>query len=161
MRAPSILGLSVVCRSLRTAAAVAGLAIYAAAMSGCGHASNSPDDAAAHEHEEEGPPPTEADIDMPRDYSLAIRRIKEYRQQVLAAVAGGHPHERASSLRRDGPHHRQVDVDRRESGVPRTDWEEVNVARRELRRSSMSCMPRWTRSNSPIWPRPNETPQPR
>ena len=79
---------------LELAAAVAGLAIYAAAMSGCGHASDSPGDAAAHEHEEEGPPPTEADIDMPHDYPRGRSgESRSIASKCWRRLPEGHPHE--------------------------------------------------------------------
>jgi hypothetical protein len=75
----------------------------------------------------------EADVDMPRNYAAAVARLTDYSRQIVNSVTSGRP-QRA---------HRPLDeMDivigkmmpiARKSGVPRGDWEEVNLARRALR----------------------------
>lgn len=85
------------------------------------------------EHHEEDAALTEADIDMPRDYASALARLQSYRQQILEALAEGHAHEAHQPLDEMDIVITKLMYIARDSGVPRGDWEEVNLARRELR----------------------------
>ncbi len=84
-------------------------------------------------HDEEEAPPTEADIDMPRDYTSAVARLQAYRAQILSAIAAGHPHEAHRPLDEMDIVVTKLMLLARDSRVPRREWEEVNLARRELR----------------------------
>jgi len=89
-------------------------------------------DAAEHANPHDVPI-TEADVEMPADYSAALARIEGYRDTIRTEASGDVP-ERA---------HRPLDeLDivlaklteiARDSGVPKESWEEVNTASRELR----------------------------
>jgi hypothetical protein len=85
------------------------------------------------EHHEEEAALTEADIDMPRDYASALARLQSYRQQILEALAEGHAHEAHRPLDEMDLVIGKLMLIARDSGVPRRDWEEVNLARRALR----------------------------
>jgi hypothetical protein len=133
MLTPSILCSSALTRYRFAQAAVAAVVLCLVAVAGCTKTADSPATHDAHEHEEESDALTDADIDMPGDYSLALQRIRECRQQVLAAVADGRPHD---------AHHPLDELDlvigrlmyiARDSGIPRARWEEINLARRDLR----------------------------
>jgi hypothetical protein len=86
-----------------------------------------------HEHEEEGPPITEADIDMPADYIAAIPRIRTYRDAIRKAIKRGDYHGAHRPLDELNIVLNKLIYLARDSGVPRDDWEEVNVSARELR----------------------------
>jgi len=93
--------------------------------------STSPDGAA--EHDPDDVPITEADVDIPRNYPSAVERLTAYRQQVFAAVEAGTPHKAHRPLDEMDIVIGKLMPLTRDSGVPRSDWEEVNVARRALR----------------------------
>ena len=76
---------------------------------------------------------TEADVDMPADFAAAVDRIKDYRARIFAAVAAGTPHDAHRPLDEMDIVIGKLMPIARDSGVPRGDWEEVNVARREVR----------------------------
>jgi hypothetical protein len=133
MLTPSLLCFSAMARYWFAQAVLAAVVLCLVVVAGCAKTHESSHADSAHEHEEEGAELTAADIDMPRDYSLAIQRIRERRQQVLAAVADGRPHD---------AHHPLDELDlvigrlmyiARDSGIPRASWEEINLARRDLR----------------------------
>ncbi|HVU87263.1 MAG TPA: hypothetical protein VHD36_08075 [Pirellulales bacterium] len=91
------------------------------------------DATAGHEHDEEDVAITEADVDMPRDYQSAVARLAAYRQQILSALAEGHPPRAHRPLDEVDIVITKLMLLARDSGVPRRDWEEVNLARRDLR----------------------------
>jgi hypothetical protein len=91
------------------------------------------DSTAKHDHDEEDVAITEADVDMPRDYTTAIARLKTYRQQILSALADGHAHAAHRPLDEMDLVVTKLMLLARDSGVPRGEWEEVNLARRALR----------------------------
>ncbi len=141
--------LSQTTRATRLAAALsiaASLAIAFAVVLGCsrgevathatghhGHDGHDHDGHEGEEHEEEETPITEADIDMPRDFRSAVDRLKQYQQQVLAAIAAGHLHDAHRPLDELDLVIAKLMVLARDSGLPRRDWEEINLTRRELR----------------------------
>ncbi len=93
-------------------------------------------DHAHHDHEphhEQEQPGGHAEVDVPRDYPAAVERINSYCQRIVAAI-------KANQL--EQAHEPLDDVDvvleklmliSRDSNVPRSHWETINVARRELR----------------------------
>jgi hypothetical protein len=90
-----------------------------------------------HEEGEEGDhdeaPLSEADIDMPRDFRGATERLGDYRRRILSAIISKHAHDAHRPLDEMDLVITKLMVLARDSGVPRGDWEEVNLARRELR----------------------------
>jgi len=93
-----------------------------------------PHDSQPHdEHADDGGPLTAADVDMPQSYAEAVNRLQEYRQQILSAVAAGRPGKAHRPLDEMDIVIEQLMYIARDRGVARTDWEEVNLARRELR----------------------------
>ena len=70
---------------------------------------------------------------MPRDFRDAVERLKEYQQQILAAIAAGHLHDAHRPLEEMDLVITKLMVLARDSGIPRRDWEEINLTRRELR----------------------------
>jgi hypothetical protein len=87
-----------------------------------------------HEHEEESPALTEADIVMPRDYDSAVPRIVGFRDAIRSALSSGKPHEAHRPLDESELVLRKLIYIARDSQVPRRDWETVNVSARELRK---------------------------
>jgi hypothetical protein len=87
----------------------------------------------AANHDALEPPITEADVDMPADFSAAVVRIKEYGTRVFAAIATGTPHDAHRPLDEMDIVIGKLMPIVRSSGVSREEWDEVNSARREIR----------------------------
>ncbi|MBI2823218.1 MAG: hypothetical protein HYX69_00850 [Planctomycetia bacterium] len=76
---------------------------------------------------------TEADVDMPANYAAAIPRIAAYRDTIRAAVEAGTPAKAHRALDESDIVLGKLMLIARDSGVPREQWETVNVTARELR----------------------------
>lgn len=81
---------------------------------------------------EEGPPITEADVQMPSDYTAAVERLRGYRDAVRQAVESGHYHDAHRPL-----DEMEIVINRlpylaRDSGVPKRYWEQVVVSGEDL-----------------------------
>jgi hypothetical protein len=70
---------------------------------------------------------------MPADYVATVKRLKYYANQIKKAITSGKPSKAHRPLDEADIVIDKVMVIARDSGVPKADWEEVNVARRELR----------------------------
>lgn len=110
-------------------------------LSGCGAKESAPQPAsqaapAAAESAPSDPddvPITEADVEMPANYSAALARIKEYRNSIRSAVEGGTASKAHRPLDELDIVLNKLPSIARDSGVPKEKWEEVNTTARELR----------------------------
>lgn len=115
---------------------IAGMTLLAA---GCDHSAPqtnpAPSSASSNEQPQDADDVaiTEADVDMPKSYGIALERIKSYRDTIRTAVTTG----------QDTKAHRPLDeldivLDKltsiaRDSGVSKERWEDVNTSAKELR----------------------------
>ncbi len=80
-------------------------------------------------HEDQG----HASVEMPKTYAEAVAKLRDYRQQIVRAVADGQPENAHDPLDEMDEVIEHLMPIARDSGIRRTDWEEINVARRALR----------------------------
>jgi hypothetical protein len=84
-------------------------------------------------HDPDDVPITEADVDMPADFDAAVKRLAEYARQIKTAIKGGTPTKAHRPLdEADIVIGKIMDI-ARASGVPKREWEEINLARRAVR----------------------------
>jgi hypothetical protein len=86
-----------------------------------------------HEHDPDDVPITEADVEMPTDFNAAVERMRDYSTKIKTAILAGTPSKAHRPLDELDIVIGKVMPIARDSGVPRTDWEQVNLARRDLR----------------------------
>lgn len=78
-------------------------------------------------------PITKSDVDMPQDYRTAVARIDTYHAAIRAAIVEGQPHHAHRPMDELDYVLQDLIVIADRSGVPRRDWEQVNVTARTLR----------------------------
>src|SRR5580698_2698223 len=111
------------------------LLLLVAVGAGCGWTAPRPaeDHAQEHEHDADDVPITEADVEMPADFSAAVKRLRDYVTDIKAAINAG-----TNSMAHRPLDEADIVIGKimniaRGSNVPRADWEEANLARRSLR----------------------------
>lgn len=77
-------------------------------------------------------PITEADVDLPVSYPIAVERIAGFRDAIRAAVESGHHGRAHRPLDEADIVLRRLPEIARDSGVPRRSWEQVVVASEDL-----------------------------
>jgi hypothetical protein len=117
-------------KSFVWSAALSAIALALAAAPGC----RPPAEAthADHEHGDDGEHLQEHH-DMPTDYRQAIAQIRAGSEQIAKAIHSGDLEAAHAPLDEIDPIIGQLMPIAKQSGVPRRDWEAINVARRELR----------------------------
>ena len=76
---------------------------------------------------------TEADVKMSANYADAIARLKAYRDTIRTNIEAGTPTKAHRSLDEQNIVLNKLPQIARDSGVPKTDWEAVNVTAKDLR----------------------------
>src|SRR5690349_20760293 len=71
---------------------------------------------------------TEKDIKMPKDYASAIARIKKCRATIGEEISEGHLDEVHAPLHEANIILNKLMTLARDSGVPKSQWQEINVA---------------------------------
>ena len=112
-----------------------------AVIVGCGQNSPPPADrppaskasGAQKDHDPDDVAITEADVKMPANYADAIARLKAYRDTIRTNIEAGTPTKAHRSLDEQNIVLNKLPQIARDSGVPKTDWEAVNVTAKDLR----------------------------
>ncbi|REK18852.1 MAG: hypothetical protein DWQ37_03335 [Planctomycetota bacterium] len=108
-------------------------------LAGCGdtgapqNASPEAGHAATHTHDSEEVAITEADVEMPANYSDALARVESYRDAIRGAIDTGDPHGAHRPLDELDIVLRKLPEIARDSEIPMEQWETINVTARELR----------------------------
>lgn len=76
----------------------------------------------------------EADIEMPKDYAAAVKRIKSCRVAIGLEIAEGHLEEVHQPLDEASVILNKLMPIARASGVPKARWQEVNLAAKDLKK---------------------------
>lgn len=76
---------------------------------------------------------TEADVKLPATYSAAIPQIKGYRDTIRTAIEAGTPSKAHRSLDELDIVLNKLPSIAKDSGVPKEQWETINLTGRELR----------------------------
>jgi hypothetical protein len=105
--------------------------LIAVVLVGCGKSEVPP----APAHDPDDVSITEADVTMPASYADAVPRIKSYRDTIRAAIDEGTPSKAHRSLDELDIVLNKLPSIAKESGIPREQWETINVTARELRDS--------------------------
>ena len=77
---------------------------------------------------------TEKDIKMPTDYATAVARIKKCRVTIGEEIAEGHLDEVHAPLDEATIILSKLMTLARDSGVPKSQWQEINVAAKDLKK---------------------------
>lgn len=77
-------------------------------------------------------PITEADVEMPADYTSAVQRTRAYRDAIRTAIQNGKPSKAHRPLDEADLVLRRLPEIARDSGVPRRYWEQIVVASEDL-----------------------------
>jgi hypothetical protein len=108
--------------------------------SGCHHSETSAEDRDAHavpghhdSHDSDDVPTSEADLVMPANFREAVERIAGYCHAIEQAVAAGHPSKAHRPLDEADIVLSKLMPVVRDSGVPRRQWEAINVTSHEIR----------------------------
>lgn len=104
----------------------------AAGHSPAGHSHNKSAAHAGHSHDDHHL--CESDIDMPKDYAAAVKRIKKCRATIADEIAEGHWEEVHSPLDEATIILNKIMPIARNSGVPKSRWQDVNLAAKELKK---------------------------
>lgn len=78
---------------------------------------------------------TEADVKLPASYAEAIPQIKGYRDVIRAAIEAGTPSKAHRSLDELDIVLNKLPSIAKDSGIPKDEWETINLAAQELRNS--------------------------
>jgi hypothetical protein len=84
-------------------------------------------------HDPDDVPITEADVDMPADFGAAVNRLVEYARRIKTAIKDGTPTKAHRPLDEADIVIGKIMGLARASGVPKQEWEEINLARRAVR----------------------------
>lgn len=97
------------------------------------HSHGHPHDHAAPAHDPDDVPITEADVKMPATYAAAVPQVKAYCAAIRTAIDANTPSKAHRPLDELDIVLRKLIYIARDSGVPKKQWETVNVTARELR----------------------------
>jgi hypothetical protein len=107
---------------------------------GCHHSETTAEDRDAHagpghhdDHDPDDVPISEADVAMPANFRDAVERIAAYCHAIEQAVTAGHPSKAHRPLDEADIVLSKFMPIVRDSGVPRRQWETINVTAREIR----------------------------
>jgi hypothetical protein len=100
-------------------------------MLGCGKT----DAPKAPAHDPDDVPITEADIKMPAGYAEAVPQIKSYRDTIRGAIEANTPSKAHRSLDELDIVLNKLPSIAKDSGIPKEQWETINMASQELRNS--------------------------